>query len=218
MKVVLFLGLLLSSIVLQSGSTTTEPDIVVVKFRCGLFERRSSMISSVHDPDATMNEPIRITQVNRNEPQEVKNRQDMQQRRADMRTSEINAALSAQADSKFYFYRIQVQNMGSKLVKSFAWRYQAGEVPNPFDRQFFCVVNAKPSEKKEFELFSPLAPTRVVDASKPADKTNADQKTSIVINKIEYDDGSVWKRPGWNPMTFLPEDTKKVGAGKCIGI
>src|SRR5690242_14911032 len=131
MKVVLFLGLFLSSIVLQSGSTPTEPDIVVVKFRCGLYERRSSMISSVHDPDATMNEPIRITQTNRNEPQEVKNRQDMQQRRADMRTSEINAALSAQADSRFYFYRIQIQNMGSKLVKSFAWRYQAEEVPYP---------------------------------------------------------------------------------------
>src|SRR5215510_2520993 len=198
MKVVLLLGVLLSSVLLQSGSTTTEPDIVVIKFRCGLYEQRSSMISSVHDPDSTLNEPIRITQVNRNEPQEVKNRQDMQQRRADMRTSEINAALSTRADSKLYFYRIQVQNMGSKVVKSFAWRYQAEEVPNPFDRQFFCVVNAKPSDKKEFELFSPLAPTRVVDASKPSDKTNVDQKTSVVINKIEYDDGSVWKRPGWN--------------------
>lgn len=209
--------ILLVSFLLQDNSTQA-PDVVVLKFRCGRYETGSGMIRSVQDPDTGMNEPVRLDQTKGNEPQEVKNRRDMQARRAEMMATEITAQRSSQKNSSVYFYRIQVQNSGTKAVKSIAWEYQPSAEPDSSDRQFFCVINAKPSEKKEFELYSPLAPSRVVDASKPEDKPNAEKKDKIIINKIEYADGSFWKRPAWNPKTFTEEDTSKVGGGKCIGI
>jgi hypothetical protein len=218
MKSFLLLALLIAIVVPQQPDQVEAPDFVVLKFKCGPQAQGSGMIRSVQDPDTHGNEPITINQTVRNEPQELKNRRDMQERRVEMRTAEVNAAISGQPTSKYYFYRIQVQNTGAKPVKSFVWEYRPPNESDPYNRQFFCVVNAKPAEKKEFELSSPLAPSRIVDASKIGDKTDADKKANIVINKIEYMDGTFWKRPTWNIATFLPEDTSKVGGGKCIGI
>jgi hypothetical protein len=140
----------------------------------------------------------------------------MQERRAEMIVSEANAALSTQKDSKVYFYKIQVQNTGAKVVKSFAWEYQPSGELDPSNRQFYCVVNAKPKDKKDYDLYSPLTPSRVIDVSKVGDKNQ--QTGKIVINKIEYADGTIWKRMVWNVATFGPDDTSKVANGKCIGI
>ena len=142
----------------------------------------------------------------------------MQERRADMRAAEINAALSNQKATTIYFYHLEVKNTSTRVVKTFAWSYQPGDSPDPSDRQFFCVVKAKPSESREFDLFTPLAPSRVVDALKAGDKPKENSIGSIVINKIEYMDGSVWKRSGWNPATFPADATGKVANGKCIGL
>ena len=193
-------------------------DLVVLKFRCGKHETGSGMVRSVQDPDSHMNDPIRINQTNRNEPSAARNNRDLQDRRAEMAISEMNAKLSTQKAAQYYFYQIQIQNSGTKAVKGFAWEYRPNEEIDPSNRQFYCVINAKPHEKKELDLFSPLAPSRVVDASKPTDKPNQEKKDKIIINKIEYVDGTIWKRPAWNVQTFSVEDTSKVGNGKCIGI
>src|SRR3989454_7626040 len=194
------------------------PKMIVLKFTCGKRKSGGHMIRSVQEPDPPMNEPIRIDLTKKDEPQEVKNRRDMQERRADMRAAEINAALSNQKSPTVYFYHLEIRNTSTKVVKSFAWAYQPGDSPDPSDRQFFCAVKAKASESKEFDLFTPLAPSRVVDASKAGDKRRENSKGSVVINKIEYADGSVWKRPGWNPGTFPADATEKVVTGKCIGL
>jgi hypothetical protein len=198
--------------------TQKASDIVVLKFRCGRYEATGHMIRSVQEPDPPMNEPIRINQIKNNEPQEVISRRDLQERREQMKAAEINAARSAQPQSTLYFYHLEVRNTSLKVVKSFAWSYQPGESPDPSDRQFYCVVKAKPSEAKEFNLYAPLAPSRVVEAAKASDKSKANSIGSVVINKIEYMDGSVWKRPGWNPATFTADATEKVVNGKCIGL
>lgn len=201
----------------QTGAQK-DSDLLVVKFSCGKYDSGAHMIRSVQEPDPPKNEPIALNQIKSNEPQEVKNRRDMLERRAEMRTTEINATLSARKGSSVYFYRLQVKNSSPKIVKSFAWAYQPTETPDPFDRQFYCAIKAKPNESKDIELFSPLAPSWVVDASKAGDKTGKNSRASVIINQIEYMDGSVWRRPGWNPKTFPAESTQKVESGKCIGL
>lgn len=217
MKLSFFLVLVLF-VALPQQPATTAPDLVVLKFRCGKQFTSSSMIHSVQEPDTGANEPIRVDKTSKNEPQAVQNNRDMQERRAEMAISEKTAQLSTQKNSTIYFYKIQVQNTGAKAVKSFAWEYRPANEPDPSNRQFYCVINAKTNEKKDFDLYSPYAPSRVVDASSPEDKPNAEKKDKIIINKIEYMDGTVWKRESWNLKTFPLEDTNKVGAGKCIGI
>jgi hypothetical protein len=203
----------------QSPTETQKAsDLVVLKFSCGRYEATGHMVRSVQEPDPPMNEPIRIEQVVKNEPQEVINRRELQERREQMKAVEINASRSAQPQSKLYFYRLDVRNAGAKVMKNFAWAYQPDETPDPSDRQFFCVVRAKPNESKGLQLFSPLAPSRIVDAAKAGDKSEKNAKAKVVINQIKYVDGSVWQRPGWNPKTFSVESMEKVANGKCIGL
>jgi hypothetical protein len=193
------------------------PDLVVLKFSCGISKPRNSMIRSVQDPDPPRNEPIRIDQTARNEPQEVINRRDMQERRAELKTAETNAVLSNQRESSLYFYNLEIRNVSAKALKNFSWAYQPGESLDTSDRQFFCVVKAKPNERKQFQLLSPLAPSRVVDASR-AGESEENMQDRVIVNRIEYMDGSVWQRPGWDPATFSAAAKERVANGKCIGL
>ena len=219
MKLLLAFVVAILAVISQSQTVSQDPpDLIVLKFSCGNYEQRSSMIRSVQDPGPAMNEPIRINQTTRNEPQEIKNRRDMQERRAEMKAAEINASLSNQPESRVYFYRLRFKNTGTKVVKSLAWEYHPAGAADPTDRQFFCAIKTKPNETKELELFSPLAPFRVVDASTAGDKPAKGSEAEISINKIEYADGSVWQRPGWNAKIFSAEAAQKVESGKCIGL
>jgi len=215
---VLIIAAMVSAGFLPIQKVEVTPDLVVVKFNYGRQDTGDHMIRPVSEPDAPMNEPIRINMPKKDEPQELKNRRDLQERRAEMQATEINAALSKQKTTTTYFYHLEIKNAGDRIVKSFAWSYQPGEIPDPGDRQFFCVVNAKPNTSKEFELYTTLSPSRVIDASRMKNRPDKNEKSQIVINQIEYADGTVWKRQAWNPKTFLPEDTHTVAAGKCIGL
>lgn len=218
MKLTLTFALVILAVISQAQTGTQDnPDLVVLKFSCGNYKTGSGMIRSVQDPDPPKNEPIRINQSARNEPQEVKNRRDMLERRADMTAAEINAGLSSRHNPRLYFYRLRVKNASTKIVKSFAWEYQPLSQPNPSDRQFFCNIKAKPSESKDIELFTPLSPSWVVEASQAGNKS-ANIIEKVVINKIVYMDGTVWQRKAWNAKTFTDEVVQKVAEGKCVGL
>lgn len=211
----------ISLLVIASQNQTAPqqpPDLEVLKFSCGEYQARSSMIRSVQYPDEGGNEPIRINQQRRVEPQEVINNRDMAERRAELRTTDVNARLSTQKSAKTYFYHLEVKNTGARAIKSFAWEYESTGVPDISDRQFYCVVNAKPNDKKEFDLYTSLAPSRVVDAAAAGEKPDKNSKGVVVINRVEYADGTTWLRPGWNSKTFSAEATQKVEAGKCVGL
>lgn len=209
---------LLAFLAIYSAQTEVrdQSDLVVIKFSCGEYETGSGVIRPVHEPDPPRNEPFTINQTQKNEPQEITNRRDILERRTDLRRAEVNATLSGKKNAKVYFYRLEVKNSGAKPIKSFAWEYQPPDESDPSNRQFFCAVKAKPDETKKLELFSPLAPSRVIDANKAADKSSPAGKT--VINKIEYSDGTVWLRSGWNPQTFSEDSVQKVASGRCIGL
>lgn len=217
MKFLMLSTLLSLAMQAQTGGSQSS-DLSVLKFSCGEYQKPSGMVRSVHETDESGNEPIRINQQRRNEPHEVLNRRDMAERRAELRTTEVNAALSTQKAAKLYFYHLEVKNNGSRAIKSFAWEYQSAGVPDISDRQFFCVVNAKPNHKKGFDLFTTLAPSRVVDATSAGQNPNKNPKGVVVINKVEYTDGAVWVRKGWNPKTFAADVTDKVEAGRCVGL
>jgi len=158
-----------------------------------------------------MNEPMSIKPPERrNEPQDVKNRRDREERRADLINNERNAAQSSPRQQDYYFLRLEVKNVGPNTIKSMVWEYQPSAQTADYDlRQYLCTMKAKPRESKTFELISPFAPVKVVSA----DKKSQDGK--VVINRIEYADGSVWKRKGWSVL-IPAEMTDQMGNGKCV--
>ena len=188
-----------------------ESDLQVLKFSWSRYRQNSDLIHSAQDPGPAMNEPMSIKPpTSRNEPQEVKNRRDREERRADLLTAERNAAQSSTRKQDYYFLRLEVKNIGPNTIKSMVWEYQpSAETANYDLRQYICTMRAKPKESKTFELMSPVSPVKVVSA----DKQSQDGK--VVINRIEYADGSVWKRKGWSVL--IPADmTDQMGNGKCV--
>jgi hypothetical protein len=98
-----------------------------------------------------------------------------------------------------FAYRIKVQNTIKKVVEIVFWEYQFRDPANPdvvARRQFLCGVNIPEGKTKELEGFSLSGPSDVVNV-KTLD-SGAAFKENVVINRIEYSDGTVWQRKAWN--------------------
>ena len=191
-----------------------EADMVVQKFTWDTIRANSDLIHSPLDPGPTMNEPIGIKPPPRaNEPQEIKNRRDMDERRADMAATQNAAQQGNQRRQDQYLLHLEVKNVGTGVIKSIVWEYQPSSETVNYDlRQYVCTMKAKPKESKTFELVSPYNPIKVVQADA---KTGQPKDGKVVINRIEYADGSIWKRKGWSVL--IPSDfTNKMGNGKCV--
>jgi hypothetical protein len=219
MKLALFLVLATMAVATRSQTETEKPGpLVVVKFKAGLYKAPSGLIRPVQEPDPPMNGPVGVMRPPpRNESAEMRHRREIGERGADLRRGEMNAAISNKKGEKTYFYHLEIRNLGPRPIKNFAWEYQSSGAPHVSDRQFFCGLNAKPNDKKQFDLFSPLPPSRIVDVSSAGQKDNS-SKGVVVINKIEFTDGSIWVRRGWNPANFSAEATHNIEPGTCLGL
>jgi len=212
----ILLATLVALLQVQQATTVIqreEPDMVVQRFTWNTIRANSDLIHSALDPGPDMNEPVGIKQPQRsNEPQELKNRRDMNERRADMAAT-VNAAQSNPPRQDQYLLRLEVKNVGASVIKSIVWEYQpSSETANYELRQYVCTMKAKPNESKTFEIVSPYNPVKVVQADA---KTGQAKDGKVVINRIEYADGSIWKRKGWSVL--IPSDmTEKMGNGKCV--
>jgi len=212
--------LLLTCLILLVGFQQQQPatvdreeaDVTVVKFSWSRYHS-SDLIRPVSDPGPSMNAPVSMpAQPQKNEPAEIRNQRDIQERRAALKTAERNAdfdkANPRQPD--YYMLKVEVKNVGPNTIKNIVWEVQP--VVHTADtelKQYICTVKAKPNESKTFELMTPSAPVKVVNA----DKKSAEGKA--VINRIEYADGSVWKRKGWS-ILIPKEVSDPIANGKCV--
>lgn len=200
MKPILLLVLLAFVPALQQQTAEREaPDLLVVKFSWAKEQQRTSLIRGAQNPGGPITTPI------------ADNR-DLASRRSDIRTMEKKAAVSGQMPGPTYQMRLEVKNTGPNVVKSLIWEFRPTAGPEDYEpKQYLCALTVKPKEKKTLDIWTPYAPVKVIsaDASKDALKDG-----EVVINKIEYGDGSVWKKRGWNYQ--LPADsTQKLSEGKC---
>lgn len=100
-----------------------------------------------------------------------------------------------------FAYRIKVQNPGAKIVEIVFWEYQFQDPTDPSllaRKQFLCGVSIATDKSKELEGFSVSGPSDVVNVSTLANKSENPFKERVLINRIEYADGSIWQRKGWN--------------------
>lgn len=97
-----------------------------------------------------------------------------------------------------YLYRIKVQNTSAKPAEIVFWEYRFVDPANPElipRRQFLCGVNIATGKGKDLEGFSLSGPSDVVSVKTLADNAF---KEDVLINRVEYSDGSIWQRKGWN--------------------
>ena len=98
-----------------------------------------------------------------------------------------------------YAYRIKVQNPSKKVVEAVFWEYRFYDPANPNQiarRQFLCVANIGTGKGKELEGFSRFGPSDVVNVNTLNSGTPF--KEEVLINRVEYTDGSMTQRKAWN--------------------
>ncbi len=98
-------------------------------------------------------------------------------------------------------YLVKVKNSSKKAIEILFWEYQFTDSSNPANvtrRQFLCGVNIKANKEKELQAFSLAGPSDVISVGNLANASGNGFQETIVINRVEYEDGSTWQRKDWN--------------------
>lgn len=201
MKTLLLLSLLLS-LLIPFQSNEGSP-LTVIQFKWSR-ERRTIQASEVEGnaPAQAMIPQNRNFARNAriNEPRGARdpNADTVDGRSAALEKSVAESRAPKPAPMDGYLYKIKVQNPGPKVVEAVFWEYRFHDPANPdlvARRQFLCAVNIGAGKSKELEGFSLSGPNNVVDVKTLNSGTI---KEEVLINRVEYTDGSLKQRKTWN--------------------
>jgi hypothetical protein len=208
MKTLLLLSLLLSLLIpFQSPTGTNDgAPLEVASFKWSRARR------TVEAPQVQGNAPARaMIPQNRifarnarvNDPQGVRdpNEDTLDGRSAALEKSVAESRAPQPKPMDGYAYRIKVRNSGPKLIEVVFWEYQFHDPANPnlvARRQFLCDANIGAGKAKEFEGFSLSGPSDVVSVKTL--NSGSPFQENVLINRIEYADGSTWQRKSWNAV------------------
>ena len=204
MKILLLLSLLLSLFIPVQTPVMTSSPLTVTNFKWSR-ERRTIETPEVEGnaPARAMIPQNRIFERNRRANESPGNR-DPNGDTIDGRSAALEKSVAESRAPKpkpmdGYAYRIKVENTIKKVVEIVFWEYQFQDPATPDQvsrRQFLCGVDIQSGKTKELEGFSLSGPSDVVDVKTL--NSGAAFKESVVINRIEYSDGTVWQRKAWN--------------------
>lgn len=100
-----------------------------------------------------------------------------------------------------FTYQTKIRNAGTKIIEILFWEYKFKERANPASassRQFLCGVNIKPNKEQELSAFSTFSPSDLISVNSLDNKNEDLYEEEILINRIEYADGTIWQRKDWN--------------------
>lgn len=219
LTLLLIIGLLVLAI---RAKPQGNPDLLIVKFGWSKVQVVGQPLSDDRPPKpGTSNEPIdnprtkrQSTMRNPMDPK-VESAIDTGDRMRDLRTLEEQASQSASAGRlmTYYGYFSKVRNSSQKLIKTVYWEFQSvGSADrDSLSRAFVCRVKIKPEETRDLRGLSSLPPSRLVTTkSKGSGSTER-----VLINRIEYGDGSIWTRADWNAGATLERAREGLASGKC---
>ena len=100
-----------------------------------------------------------------------------------------------------FAYRAKVHNASTKPIEIIFWEYQFKESAAAaplLRRQFLCGVAIRPEKDRELQAFSLSGPQDVVSVNILAKKSGNSGTEQVVINRVEFADGSIWQRKDWS--------------------
>jgi hypothetical protein len=124
-----------------------------------------------------------------------------------------------------YSYKLKVQNSSPQSVEILFIEYQFIDPANTSAstrRQFLCAVNIKPNKAKEVLAFSLSGPPEVVSVGALANKSDNPFQEKVLINRVEYGNGTIWQRKDWNfaeiGMSYRRITSAPWGSEMCRGL
>ena len=100
-----------------------------------------------------------------------------------------------------FAYKVKVRNTSAKVVEVLFWEYQFEEAADPSNlarRQFLCGVQIKAGRDKELLAWSASGPNGAISVDSLANRAESPYRERVVVNRIEYADGTIWQRRDWN--------------------
>jgi hypothetical protein len=123
----------------------------------------------------------------------------------------VQESRSAKATSTDGFmYEVKIRNAGTNTIEILFWEYQFTERANPaniMSRQFLCGLKIKPEKEKELKVFSTFSPGSLLSADSLDNKSESHFEEKILINRVEYADGTIWQRKDWSYSKMKPAIT-----------
>lgn len=95
-----------------------------------------------------------------------------------------------------YTYRAKIKNNTEKVIQTVAWDYvffAPGTKKEVGRRRFANKVKISPGKTGSLMMQSPAPPTGSIKAAKADKKSRVEYDEKVVIQSIEYTDGTVWK-------------------------
>ncbi|HMJ25283.1 MAG TPA: hypothetical protein VK475_05620 [Pyrinomonadaceae bacterium] len=151
---------------------------------------------------------------------------DRLERQTNLRVQNMHAIEAAKKEAgaerpssvKLYESEAEIKNGSAKPIARFVWAYRASpELQLTNDQEFLCDTKLAAGETKRVKVISVYPNQKVVKVSAagapalPAKPTVKD----VIINEIEFADGTKWERPNWNPLILATIGARNVSKGKC---
>jgi len=204
MKTCLLLSLLLSLFIPLQTPVLTNSPLTVTSYKWTRARR------TIEVPEAEGNAPqramipqnrifARSARVNDTADNRDPNADTVDGRSAALEKSVAESRSTKPKPMDGYAYRIKIQNTIKKVVETVFWEYQFQDPAKPdavTRRQFVCGVDLAEGKSRDLEGFSLSGPSDVVDVKTL--NSGAAFKETVVINRIEYSDGTIWQRKAWN--------------------
>jgi len=159
--------------------------------------------TGIPQPSAMTNPATRLyersTRVNQPRGERDLNADTLEARSAEMERNVQEARAPKPVDG--FAYKVKVRNSSPKVADVVFWEYQFNDPANPgatTRRQFLCSVRIEPDKTKDIQAFSLLAPGNSVNATPGAASSPSTVQEKAIINRVEYVDGTIWRRKDWN--------------------
>jgi hypothetical protein len=97
-----------------------------------------------------------------------------------------------------FIYKTSIRNDGNKTVKVIDWDYVFYDLATQNElgrRKFSSFERIQPGKTKELKFFIPGPPTRTISVHTLNKNERSNLGETIVVVRVEYDDGSVWQHP-----------------------
>ena len=216
MKVLIFLAVLTSLVFADQITAQDTAKVEVVKFNWSMYDRRKIINESALFDGQASNRPGRSNRMIE---------KTIEERSQDLSRIENAARRSAlPPPGNIFLYQLKVKNLDEKTIKSFIWEYQPvrESVPqNPSSRRFLCIQKIKTGDSKTLRIISHLPPVNVVEASVSNGESKKDFVVDVLINRVEYADGTVWKRVDWDDSKYAldsPKIAEKLRFNDCTAL
>jgi hypothetical protein len=222
------LALLLLPILLVFSPTQQNPaagdeqsPVVAISFHW--FKDRQAaekVVLPARVPQPSMIEPEksigRNARTDGTKPEPDPNREKIETRSGSLDQIAAQASESHQVDG--FTYEVKFKNVNPKQMLTIFWEYQFKETVAPENTsryRFACGVKIKPDKEKVVQVFSTHSPGGVINVKNLSKASSKQFDESVVIDRIEFEDGSVWQRRDWNFAEAKTAVSKRDRSGIC---